>query len=49
MINELDHHKVPIYVDTQPGVDYESSLNAPYGLNYIGLKKGIENVYNKLK
>jgi hypothetical protein len=49
IINELDHHKVPIYVDLESGVDYESSLNAPYGLNYIGLKQGIKNVYNKLK
>lgn len=48
MINELDYYKVPIYMDTQPGVDYESSLNAPYGLNYIGLKQGIQNVYDNL-
>ena len=48
IINELDDYKVPIYTDTQPGVDYESTLNAPYGLNYIGLKQGIINVYNKL-
>ena len=49
IINELDNHKVPIYMDTQVSEDYESKLNAPYGLNYIGLKQGIKNVYNKLK
>jgi dTDP-4-dehydrorhamnose reductase len=49
IINELDNHKVPIYTDTQQGVDYESILNAPYGLKYIGLKQGIIETYNKLK
>jgi dTDP-4-dehydrorhamnose reductase len=49
IINELDDYRVPLYVDTQPGVDYESSLNAPYGLKYIGLKQGILNTYNKLR
>jgi hypothetical protein len=36
-------------MDTQVSEDYESKLNAPYGLNYIGLKQGIKNVYDKLK
>lgn len=49
IINELDDYKVPIYIDTQPGVDYESNYNAPYGLKYIGLKQGIVETYNKLK
>ena len=49
IINELDDYKVPIYIDTQPGVDYESNYNAPYGLKYIGLKQGIIETYNKLK
>jgi hypothetical protein len=49
IINELDDYKVPIHIDTQVSEDYESKLNAPYGLNYIGLKQGIKNVYNKLK
>lgn len=48
IINELDEHKVSICTDTQPGVDYESTLNAPYGLNYIGLKQGIKKVYDNL-
>jgi GDP-L-fucose synthase len=49
IINELDNYKVPIYVDTQVGKDYESNYNAPYGLKYIGLKQGIIETYNKLK
>jgi dTDP-4-dehydrorhamnose reductase len=49
IINELDIHKVPIYTDVQPGVDYESTLNAPYGLKYVGLRRGILDTYNKLK
>jgi GDP-L-fucose synthase len=49
IINELEDYKVPIYMDTQIGKDYESKYNAPYGLKYIGLKQGIKNVYNKLK
>jgi dTDP-4-dehydrorhamnose reductase len=48
-INELDNYKVPIYMDTQIGKDYESNYNAPYGLKYIGLKQGIIETYNKLK
>ena len=49
IINELDDYKVPIYTDTQPGVDYESTLNAPYGLKYVGLRRGIVNTYNTIK
>lgn len=49
IINELDDYKVPIYIDTQIGKDYESNYNAPYELKYIGLKQGIIETYNKLK
>jgi hypothetical protein len=49
IINELDDYKVPIYMDTQISKDYESTMNVPYSLNYIGLRQGIKNVYNKLK
>jgi hypothetical protein len=49
IINKLDDYKVPIYIDTQVSEDYESNLNAPYGLPYIGLQQGIINTYNKLK
>jgi len=48
-INELDDHKVPIYVDVEPGVDYESNYNAGCGITYIGLRQGIREVYQKLK
>lgn len=48
LINELDNYKVPIYVDTQMGNDYESKYNAPYGLNYIGLRQGIRETYDNI-
>jgi nucleoside-diphosphate-sugar epimerase len=48
-INKLDDYKVPIYVDTQIGKDYESNFNAPYDLKYIGLEQGIIETYNKIK
>jgi hypothetical protein len=49
IINELDYYKVPIYMDIQTGKNYESNFNVPYGLDYIGLKQGILETYNKLK
>lgn len=49
LINQLDNHKVPIIVDDQITTDYESTISAPYGLNYIGLETGIKNMYTKLK
>lgn len=49
MINELDDYKVPIYIDINPKDDYISNYNAPYGLNYIGLKCGIIETYKKIK
>jgi len=49
MINELSDYKVPIYMDTAMVSDYESKLNTPYGLHYIGLANGIQETYNKLK
>jgi hypothetical protein len=45
----LEDYKVPIYVDTQVGKDYESKYNVPYNLKYVGLKQGIIETYNKLK
>lgn len=48
-INELDVHKVPIYVENEKGEDYISKYNAPYGLKYVGLEQGIINTYTKLK
>jgi nucleoside-diphosphate-sugar epimerase len=47
-INELDTAKVKIYVDTEVVTDYVSKYNAPYGIDYIGIKQGIQETYNKL-
>jgi len=49
MINQLSDYRIPIYMDTQPSIDYQSELNAPYGLKYVGLRQGIKNTYSKLK
>lgn len=49
MINELDSHTSPILLDTIPGNSYISKFNAPYAIDYIGLKQGIVETYNKLK
>jgi len=48
-INTLGDYKVSILIGTEPGEDYESKYNVPYGLDYIGLKTGILETYNKLK
>jgi nucleoside-diphosphate-sugar epimerase len=47
-INSLGDYEVPIYVDTQIGKDYESNLNAPYSLKYVGLKQGIKETYDNI-
>jgi len=49
MINELDDYKVPIYMTEGFAEDYVSKFNAGYGLPYVGFKKGLQEVYNKLK
>lgn len=49
MINQLDDHKVPIYATDEFAENYTSNCNAGYGLPYIGFKKGLQEVYNKLK
>jgi len=49
IINNLSDYEVPILIGTEKGIDYESNYNAEYGLNYIGLRQGIINTYNKLK
>jgi len=48
-INTLGDYKVPILVGTEVKEDYISKYNAPYGLDYIGIKEGILKTYNKLK
>lgn len=48
VINQLSDHKVPIEVlDPSEGVSYIG--NTPPVKRFIGLKKGIEHVYNQLK
>lgn len=49
MINQLDDHKVPVYMTEEFAEDYTSKYNAGYGLPYLGFKKGLQEVYNKLK
>lgn len=49
IINTLDEHTVPInIVNTKAGTNYVGSYTN-LGLDYIGIEKGIENVFDKLK
>lgn len=48
MINNLDTHKVKIEVGTQSGTNYIGSGFSLY-MDFIGLEKGIKQVYEKLK
>ena len=48
-INKLGDHQVPILVGISDGNDYFTDYNAGCGIEYIGLKNGIIEVYNKLK
>ncbi|CAB4125461.1 WcaG Nucleoside-diphosphate-sugar epimerases [uncultured Caudovirales phage] len=49
MINELGDYKVLVYMTEEFANDYTSNYSAGYGLRYIGFKKGLQEVYNKLK
>jgi len=49
MINELDEHKVKIFVGDPNGDSYTSKYRTELPIELIGLKQGIKNVYNKLK
>lgn len=49
MINQLDDYKVPVYMTEEFAEDYTSSFNAGYGLPYVGFKKGLQEVYTKIK
>jgi len=49
MINELDKHKVKIFVGDPDGDSYTSKYRAELPIELIGLEQGIKNVYNKLK
>jgi hypothetical protein len=49
IINHLDDYKVEIKLNESIlGKEYTGKFN-DLGIKYIGLEKGIENVYNKLK
>jgi len=49
IINKLDEYKVEIKInDPELGKEYTGKFT-DLGINYIGLEKGIETVYNKLK
>ena len=49
MINELDDHKVKIFVGDPDGDSYTSKYRSQLPIEFIGLEQGIKNVYNKLK
>ena len=49
MINELDEHKVKIFVGDPNGDSYTSKYRSQLPYGFIGLEEGIKNVYNKLK
>ena len=49
IINELDEHKVKIFVGNPDGDSYTSKYRSQLPIEFIGLEQGIKNVYNKLK
>jgi len=49
MINDLDGHKVKIFVGNPDGDSYTSKYRSQLPYGFIGLEQGIKNVYNKLK
>jgi GDP-L-fucose synthase len=49
MINELDEHKVKIFVGNPDGESYTSKYRSQLPYGFIGLEEGIKQVYNKLK
>jgi GDP-L-fucose synthase len=49
MINELDNHKVKIFVGDPDGDSYTSKYRSQLPYGFIGLEEGIKQVYNKLK
>jgi nucleoside-diphosphate-sugar epimerase len=49
-INNLNNYKVDIFLnEKEMGVDYISTIKKELPISFIGLKKGIKQVYNKLK
>jgi GDP-L-fucose synthase len=49
MINELDDHKVKIFVGNPDGDSYTSKYRSELPIEFIGLEEGIKQVYSKLK
>jgi len=49
MINDLDEHKVKIFVGNPEGDSYTSKYRSELPIEFIGLEEGIKQVYNKLK
>jgi hypothetical protein len=48
LINELDEYKVDIKIKNGDGPNYKGEGNT-LPIDFIGLKQGIKEVYNKLK
>jgi len=48
IINNLNEYKVEIKVENEDGVNYKGDNNV-LNIDFIGLKQGIKEVYNKLK
>jgi nucleoside-diphosphate-sugar epimerase len=49
IINELDDHKVKIFVGNPDGDSYTSKYRSQLPYGFIGLEEGIKITYNKLK
>jgi GDP-L-fucose synthase len=49
IINDLDEHKVKIFVGNPDGDSYTSKYRSELPIEFIGLEEGIKQVYNKLK
>ena len=49
LINELDEYKVEVKVENGSGHNYNGNGGNLLPIDFIGLKQGIKEVYNKLK
>jgi len=49
IINELDKYKVEVIVENGTGSNYNENNGISLPIDFIGLKQGIKEVYNKLK
>jgi GDP-L-fucose synthase len=49
IINDLDEYKVEVKVENGIGSNYNGEEGNALPINFIGLKQGIKEVYNKLK